>query len=59
MIGLSRMISLAARGGVSIVDIVDQLHSCGTCPSYAVRSAIKKDTSVGNQLPGGDRKCFA
>jgi len=51
MIGLSRMISLAARGGVSIVDIVDQLHSCGTCPSYAVRSAIKKDTSAGSSCP--------
>lgn len=51
MIGLSRMISLAARGGVGIHDIVDQLKSCGTCPSYAVRSAMKKDTSVGTSCP--------
>lgn len=51
MIGLSRMISLAARGGISIYDIVDQLKSCGTCPSYAVRSAMKKDTSIGTSCP--------
>lgn len=51
MIGLSRMISLAARGGIKIDDIVDQLKSCGTCPSYAVRSATKHDTSVGTSCP--------
>lgn len=51
MIGLSRMISLAARGGIGVHDIVDQLKSCGTCPSYAVRSATKKDTSVGSSCP--------
>lgn len=51
MIGLSRMISLAARNGVSIHDIVDQLHSCGTCPSYAVRRATKKDVSPGSCCP--------
>ncbi len=51
MIGLSRMISLAARGGVSIEDILDQLMSSGTCPSYAVRMATKKDTSKGSCCP--------
>ncbi len=51
MIGLSRMISLAARGGVHIHDIADQLKSCGTCPSYAVRSATKHDTSIGTSCP--------
>ena len=51
MIALSRMISLAARGGVPIEAIVDQLHSCGTCPSYAVRKATKKDTSKGSCCP--------
>ncbi len=49
--GLSRMISLAARGGISLDDIVDQLYSCGSCPSYAVRRAIKKDTSPGACCP--------
>ena len=51
MIGLSRMISLAARNGVSIYEIVDQLNSCGTCPSYAVRRATKKDVSPGSCCP--------
>ena len=51
MIGLSRMISLAARGGVNIDAIIDQLNSCGTCPSYAVRSATKRDTSKGSCCP--------
>lgn len=51
MIGLSRMISLASRGGVGIDNILDQLKSCGTCPSYAVRQATKKDTSKGSCCP--------
>lgn len=51
MIGLSRMISLAARGGVPIEAIIDQLNSCGSCPSYAVRSATKRDTSKGSCCP--------
>lgn len=51
MVGLSRMISLAARGGIDIEDIVDQLKSCGTCPSYAVRRAKFGDTSVGSSCP--------
>jgi ribonucleoside-diphosphate reductase alpha chain len=51
MIGLSRMVSLSARGGISIDDIIDQLNSCGVCPSYAVRHAVKKDTSLGSCCP--------
>lgn len=51
MIGLSRMISLAVRGGVDIYSVVDQLKSSGTCPSYAVRRATKHDTSVGSSCP--------
>lgn len=51
MIGLSRMISLAARGGIDIDTIVDQLKSSGTCPSYAVRTATKHDTSKGSSCP--------
>ena len=51
MIGLSRMISLAARSGVDLYSIVDQLKSCGTCPSYAVRRATKHDTSKGSCCP--------
>lgn len=51
MTGLSRMISLAARAGCSVYDIVDQLNSSGTCPSYAVRRATKRDTSPGSSCP--------
>lgn len=51
MIGLSRMISLSARGGISIDRIIDQLNSCGICPSYAVRNATKHDTSKGACCP--------
>ena len=51
MIGLSRMISLASRGGVGIDNILDQLKSCGTCPSYAVRQATRKDCSKGSCCP--------
>ena len=51
MVGLSRMVSLAARGNISIYDIVDQLKSSGTCPSYAVRKATKGDTSIGSSCP--------
>ena len=49
--GLSRMISLAARGGVDVYSIVDQLKSAITCPSYSVRTATKKDTSKGSSCP--------
>lgn len=51
MVGLSRMISLAARAGCDIHDIIDQLNSCGTCPSYAIRRATKHDTSAGSCCP--------
>lgn len=51
MIGLSRMISLAARGGIDVYSIVDQLKSSGACPSYAVRTATKHDTSKGSSCP--------
>ena len=51
MIGLSRMISLSCKKGASIDEIIDQLNSCGVCPSYAVRTATKKDTSRGSCCP--------
>lgn len=51
MIGLSRMISLSARSGCTIHTIAEQLISCGVCPSYAVRTATKHDTSKGSCCP--------
>ena len=51
MIGLSRMISISARGGIDIYTIIDQLNSTGSCPSYTVRRALQKDTSKGSCCP--------
>ena len=51
MIGLSRMISISARGGIDIYTIIDQLNSTGSCPSYTVRRATQKDTSRGSCCP--------
>ena len=51
MIGLSRMISISARGGIDIYTIIDQLNSTGSCPSYTVRRALHKDTSRGSCCP--------
>ncbi len=51
MVGLSRMISLAARSGCGVNAIVDQLKSCGSCPSYVVRTHMSKDTSKGSCCP--------
>lgn len=51
MSGLSRMVSLSARGGVPFEAILDQLHSALTCPSYSTRHAVKGDTSKGNCCP--------
>lgn len=51
MNGLSRMISLSLRGGISVEAIADQLKSTMSCSSYAVRTATKKDTSKGNCCP--------
>lgn len=51
MTGLSRAISLLCRAGVSVYDIKDQLDSSGTCPSYATRTATKRDTSKGSSCP--------
>lgn len=58
MVGLSRMISLAARSGCDFDSIIDQLNSCITCPSYAVRKAVNKDTSPGNCCPAAIGKAL-
>lgn len=51
MVGLSRLISLAGKKGATVKEIVDQLNSVPTCPSYTVRTATKKDTSAGKCCP--------
>lgn len=51
MIGLSRMISYAGKLGGTVEGISDQLNSVPACPSYSVRTALKKDTSAGKCCP--------
>ena len=51
MVGLSRMISISARGGIDIDTIVDQLNSSGSCPSYTARRVTRQDTSKGACCP--------
>ena len=58
MVGLSRLISLAGKKGASVQEIVDQLKSVPACPSYTVRTAIKKDTSVGKCCPSAIGKAL-
>ena len=49
--GISRMVSLAARGGIDIYSIVDQLQSVYACPAYSRRCATKHDCSKGSSCP--------
>ena len=48
---VSRLISLAARAGVDVYTIADQLQSCTACPSYVGRTMTKHDTSRGKCCP--------
>lgn len=47
MVATSRLISLALRAGIPLSNVVEQLKSSGTCPSYAV-AKYKKEASKGN-----------
>lgn len=49
--GLGRMISLAMKYDIPVEEIIDQLESCGSCPSYTARRATKGDTSPGSCCP--------
>lgn len=51
MVGLSRMISMLGRKGATIEEIVEQLKSSVSCPSYIVRTKMHKDTSPGTCCP--------
>lgn len=51
MIGLSRMISYVGKLGGTVEGICDQLNSVPACPSYSVRTVLKKDTSAGKCCP--------
>lgn len=51
MNGLSRMTSLAARGGVGTEDIIDQMLSVGQCAAYIRRRVKEGDASKGACCP--------
>ena len=48
---LSRMISIALRGGINIEDIADQLNSTINCPSFASARAKGLPLSIGSSCP--------
>lgn len=48
---ISRMISLASRGGIGLNSIKDQLDSVIACPAYVSRTVTKHDTSKGKCCP--------
>ena len=45
---VSRLVSLALRGGISLEDVCDQLVSTLVCPSFSARKATKHDVSPGS-----------
>lgn len=51
MNAMSRLASLSLRNGCDAEDVINQLKSVSTCPSYAVRKATKGDTSKGSSCP--------
>lgn len=51
MIGLSRMISVALRGGVPAENVINQLEDSPVCTSYDRRKMKKGDTSKGICCP--------
>ncbi len=51
MNAMSRLASLSLRNGCNAEDVINQLKSVSTCPSYAVRKATKGDTSKGSSCP--------
>lgn len=48
---ISRMISLASRGGIGLNSIKDQLDSVIACPAYVSRTVTRHDTSKGKCCP--------
>ncbi len=48
---VSRLISLALRGGISIKKIIDQLKKVDVCPSYAIAKAKGTKVNQGSSCP--------
>lgn len=48
---VSRLISLALRGGIDVKDVIDQLLSCPVCPSYNGKRCSGGVVSKGSNCP--------
>ena len=48
---VSRLVSLALRGGISIESVIDQLKSVDVCPSYVSAKARGKKVTQGSSCP--------
>jgi len=48
---MSRLISIALRGGISLEDVVDQLDSVGSCPAYLYAKGKGTRVSPGTSCP--------
>lgn len=55
---ISRLISLALRGGIPIDDIIDQANSIRPCTAYVNRTKSKHDTSPGTSCPSAIGKAL-
>ncbi len=55
---MSRLMSLALRGGISFEDVVDQLESAGSCPSYQFARGNGSKISSGKSCPSAIAKAL-
>jgi ribonucleoside-diphosphate reductase alpha chain len=55
---MSRLASLALRGGVPIKDVIDQLESAGSCPSYQLAMGKGNKLSPGKSCPSAIAKAL-
>jgi ribonucleoside-diphosphate reductase alpha chain len=55
---MSRLMSLSLRGGISFEDVVDQLESAGSCPSYQFARGNGSKISSGKSCPSAIAKAL-
>jgi ribonucleoside-diphosphate reductase alpha chain len=55
---MSRLMSLSLRGGISFEDVIDQLESAGSCPSYQFARGNGSKISAGKSCPSAIAKAL-
>lgn len=55
---MSRLASLALRGGISLEDVIDQLESAGSCPAYQYARGKGVKVSSGKSCPSAIAKAL-